>query len=334
MNISPELEKEYDANRLRMMKVNRDFHTYMWLGIILGAILFGTSFFIAAASINKKQDDGPWIFYNTMSTGIIQILLGIGTIVLSWLTAMKKRVPCLILLGIYFITFIMILINKNGTLSSANIVFMLLGLALNIWIQHAFNEHDELKQQKGYPLFSIQADYRAHYEVPAHVRARQAQASSDMDVLGQPTSQPAIQPAEEPVQRTPSAFDPSPNLFSDPRPVKLPPEVKLSAASENALGITDMTTSTGLTQATPAPDILLAPTDVSLDSLDTAMPQAREAILPQVNPTDLLVDMTAIPSHATTKGNPDMLPTPEDVRARMDAMKRAMDEHHPAGTIL
>ncbi len=323
MDISPVIEAKYEENRLRMAKVNKDLRTYMWLGIILGAIIFSTAFFVAASSTKNANQEGPWIFYYAMSTGAFQILLGIGTIALSWLTAMKYRSTSLILLCINFLGLVMIFMNKNGSFSSANFIFLLLGLALNFWIQHAFNEHDELKTQIGYPLFSTQADYRAHYEVPKDVLARRAQASTHMAEISRTNAQPEAEAIPQPS----SAFDS--DLLSDPKPVRLPPEVKLSAVSEDLLGISEMTGSTEHKQYAPRPDTLSAPTDISLDALVTHTPQSHEAALPQVNSEDVLADMTALPSHATTKGNPDMLPTPEDVRARMEAMKRARKEHHP-----
>ena len=71
------------------------------------------------------------------------------------------------------------------------------------------------------------------------------------------------------------------------------------------------------------------PADVMLDSLAVQTPQVHEneAAMPQADPAAMLADMTALPSHATQKGNPDMLPTPEEVRARLAAMKRAREEH-------
>ena len=44
MGISPEVEAQYENNRLRMMQVNRGFRRFMWFSIILGALIFSTSF--------------------------------------------------------------------------------------------------------------------------------------------------------------------------------------------------------------------------------------------------------------------------------------------------
>lgn len=326
MSISPQVEAQYEANRLRMAKVNSAFHTHMVCCIILGALIFGMAFFAGAASTLTSGQQGPSIFYFAMQAGIFQILLGLATIILGLLTSAKKRMPSLILLGINLVALVLILLGKNGTFLAFNIIFVVLSIALNLWIQRACNANDELKEQPGYPLFSVNADYRAHYELPADVRARQAHASTHMAEIGKAAAKPEAAPAPQ----TASAFAPNPNLFSDPAPVKLPPEVKLSNATEQSLGISEMVGSPAM--FVPKPEALDAPKDVSLDSLSAQTPQVSEAALPQLSAADMLADMTAIPSHATMKGNPDMLPTPEDVRARLAAMKRARDEHHPEET--
>lgn len=313
MGISPEVEAQYENNRLRMMQVNRGFRRFMWFSIILGALIFSTSFFAGAASTLHDHQEGPSIFYYAMSSGAFQISFGLVTILLGWLTAMKNRVPSLISLGVDALGFLMILLGKNGTFSTINIIFVALGIALNVWAQMLCNADDELKSQPGYPLFSVQADYRAHYEVPADVLARKAQASTHMAEIGRAAANPET----------------APNLFLNPTPVKLPPEVKLSAETAQSLGISEMTGSAP--QFVPKAEALAAPTDVSLDSLAVQTPQVSEAALPQIDAADMLADMTAIPSHATLKGNPDMLPTPEEVKARLAAMKKARAEHHPEG---
>ena len=330
MSISPQVEAQYESNRLKMSKVNHDFRIYMWCGIALGALIFFTSFMAGAMSTAKGNAEGPSIFYNAMSAGVFQILLGLLTIVLSWLTAMKTRVPSLILLGVDAVGILLILLRRNGTFTGANLIFLIASIALNIWAQLLCNQNDELKTQPGYPIFSIQADTRAHYELPKDVLIRQQQASKHMSSIGgnpapaQVPKQPE-QPAQQPASA--SAFAPSPILFLDPAPVKLPPEIKLHSETEQSLGIADMTGTTH--QFMPKPETLAAPTDVSLDSLAAQTPQGNEAALPQADPAAMLADMASIPSHATVKGNPDMLPSAEDVKARLAAMKRAREEHHP-----
>lgn len=350
MRITPEIEAQYEENRLLMQKVNRDLHIYMWSGIILGALFFGSAFFISALSSLQNQKSGAGIFYDSFSAGFFQILFAILTAVLSMMTSMKKRIPSLILLTTYVVSLVLILLKRNGSFSSFNFLFLLVGIALNCWIQYVLNINEELKGQNGYPLFSVQADFRAQYEMPADVIARRAQASTHMAEIGglsaakpaekpilmpqaAPLSSPAPLPLSSTASSAPSAFDPDPNLFSDPKPVKLPPEVKFSSV----LGLSEMTEGDSQMHDLPKSDALSAPTDITLEafSAQTAQPaqtgEPVSAAQPKISPESMLADMTALPSHATVRPKADMLPSPEEVRARMAAMKRAREEHHPEG---
>ncbi len=317
MRYTPEQEAQFNANRMRMKQIDGHFRIYMWANLFLGAVIFISAF--AAGMLSTKQDEqeGPWIFYTAMSAGVFQILLGLATIVFGWMASGKKRIPSLILLGINVLGLLMVLLRENGTFNAGNAFFTIVGIALNIWAQFLCNHNEELKECEGYPHFVIEAAYAAQYELPENVRVRQEQASSAMETVGQ---QPEPASAK-------SAFAPAPDLFSDPAPVKLPPEVRL--ASEQALGISEMTDGQSISLAKPVQQPA-APVDASLESLTAAVPQAAAA-LPQVSAEAMLADMTAIPSHATMQGNPDLLPSPEEVRARMAAMKRAREEHRQEG---
>ena len=93
-----------------------------------------------------------------------------------------------------------------------------------------------------------------------------------------------------------------------------------------AYGLNDMDVSQHEAPPPAAPQPEQPLPQIQLDSL-TTVKKTEEAALPQLNAADMLAEMTAIPSHATVQGNPDMLPTPEDVRERLAAMKRARQEH-------
>ena len=135
MAISQATEEQYENNRLRMMQVNRGFRRYMWSCIILGAMIFSTAFFAGAASTLHDQQENAMIFYYAMSAGVFQILLGLATIILGWLTAAKNRIPSLISLGIDLVGLIAILMGISKTFPAINIIFLAIGIALNIWIQ-------------------------------------------------------------------------------------------------------------------------------------------------------------------------------------------------------
>lgn len=328
MAVSPQMQAQYDECRLRMNKLNGSFRKYMWIMVGLGATIFCSAFFAGALSTLKANEQGPWIFYTAMSAGVFQVLLGLATIALGWMASAKKRIPSLILLGIYALGMLMILLQQNGTFSTANIFFLLTGIGINVWAQMLFNEDDALKEQPGYPLFSVEADVRAHYEVPLHVAARRAEASENMATVGTPAaSVPAPMPAPEPAAASAAKED---GVFSNPKPlgptpaVTLPPEVDVSG-----IDLEMMQQRSGTVHAAPKPAPSPVP-DVALETL-TDQKSGQKAALPQLNAADMLADMRDIPSHATVQGNPDMLPTPEDVRARLAAMKKARSEHPQEG---
>lgn len=323
MAVSPQMQAQYDANRLRMNRLNANFRKYMWGMLALGATIFCSSLFAGALSTLKANEEGPWIFYTAMSAGVYQVLLGLATILFGWMTSAKKRVPSFILLGIYALGMMMILFRQNGTFAAANIFFLLTGIGLNVWAQMLFNEDDALKEQPGYPLFSVEADVRAHYEVPLNVAARRAEASENMAAVGTPDAPVSAPPMPAPAAAPAAKED---GVFSNPKPlgptpaVTLPPEVDIS-------GLEVMQQRSGTVQTAQAP---IPVPDVALETLTNQTAGQKEA-LPQLNAADMLADMRDIPSHATVQGNPDMLPTPEDVRARLAAMRKARSEHPQEG---
>ena len=329
MAMSREMQEQFEENRLRMKKLERSLRIYMWIMIFLGATIFCSAFMAGALASVKQEHSGPGIFYNSMSAGVFQLLIGIATVVLGWMTAAKKRAASLTLLGIYFIGIVAILVQKNGTFAAANMIFLLAGIGLNVWAQLLFNENNLLREQPGYPLFSVEASQRAHYEVPLNVRVREKEASKNMETIGgspAPVQIPEI-PQPAPVKSEP-AFQPDADGFSNPKPLGPTPSVRRPdhLTLSKAYGLNDMEVPQHEAPPPAAPQPEQPLPQIQLDSL-TTVKKTEEAALPQLNAADMLAEMTAIPSHATVQGNPDMLPTPEDVRERLAAMKRARQEH-------
>lgn len=290
MKMSPETQAQYENCRIRMLTLNKRFNYYLWTSIAIGALFFVMAFTAGAVSTLDDTQKGPEKFYFAMSAGVIQILLALSTILLGWLTAAKNRIPSLILLSIYVACILFILLRQNGTMASANIFFLLTGSGVNVWAQILCNEHETLKEMPGYPLFSVEADTPAEYEAPLHVTARRA--SGDMETIGGAAAAPQAAPQREqlPVmQHTDIVLDEFVGR----------PEKSAPAAAPKASG------------------------DISLAAFDASGGKAKTGIdaLPQANPADMLADMTAIPSHAVQQGDMDALPTPEDVRARLAAMR-------------
>lgn len=337
MQITPEMRAEFENNRLAKQKLEHNLKKYFWASVIIGAAMFAMSFFAGAIStMDRGGNRGPNIFYAAMSAGFFQIIFGILTVVLGFLTSAKKRVPCIMLLVLYSLFAVGILVQKNGTFNAGNIIFLIAGIALNVWALHQINIDEELKTKVGYPHFVPEASFRAEYEESADVVARRAAASADMETIGgaaapAPVSAPVPQPVSAPQIPQPAVSDP---VFSSaPKPLGPTPSVRLPDAVNvsGPVSLADMTSTSGRVVFEKQPEQLPpqpAPDHSMLQSLDDApFAVQKESALPQVNAADMLAEMTAMPSHATVQGNPDMLPSPEEVRARMAAMKRAREEH-------
>ncbi len=336
MRITPQMEAQFEQNRLRMSKVNAGLRKYLGFSIALGALIFAAAFFAGAMSVRDGDAGGAGIFYLAMSAGVFQILLGIITIILSGIAYMKKRLPCVVLLLLFLIALALIFTRPEQGFRVGNVLFILPGIALNIYALFLLSEDKDLQEQTGYPHFDPKAAFPAEYEESADVLARRAASSSHMDLLGTPAQPfpptdlervtagsevpfaPAYVPQERAEDGAPKALGPTPSI-------RLPQSVSVSGP----LDLSDMTKPFGTKQAPVLPPEPVAVPDVSLESLAAAADAVQMPAQPQPDPAVMLADMTAIPSHATTQGNPDMLPTPEEVRERLAAMRRAREEHHP-----
>lgn len=336
MRITPQMEEEFEQNRLRMNKVNSSLRKYLWWSVALGAITFSLAFFAGAMSVREDGAEGPGIFYTAMSAGVFQILLGITTIILSGLTYMKKRVPGIILLLLYLISLALIIMRPDQGFRIGNIVLILPGIALNIYAQIIISADQDLQELPGYPHFDPKAAFPAEFEESADVLARRAAASEHMDILGTPAqpfpptdlecvtagSEVPFAPAYVPQER---AEDGRPKPLGPTPSIRLPQEVSVSGPVD----LSAMSKPFSVPQAPVLPPEPVKVPDISLDSLTAAVSAQQAPEKPQLNAADMLADMNAFPSHATQQGNPDMLPSPEEVRARLAAMKRAREEHHP-----
>ncbi len=314
MQLSPEMEARFAENRLKKFKIEHDLKNGFWAFLILGVIIFGSALFAGASSAMTDNKRGPMIFYTAFASGLFQILLGIGTIIAGTLNYRKIRIAGLIYLGIAVILLINRFMHIGESLAIFNIIFLLIAIGLSVWIQTVFNKEDLLKEEPGYPLFSPEASFAAKYEAPLHVRM--AKASDHMETIGAPPA-----PAEAAAPAIPAVPAPA---FGNVPEVRLPNEVRLPSASDFGLSA-----ELGSGSSTPAAVPQISG-DVTLDSFAAGTGGVQEqgvSALPQVSAEDLLMDMTAVPSHATIQGDASKLPSPDEVRARLAAMKRARDEH-------
>lgn len=332
MRITPEIKAQFDANRLRMTNVNSSLKKYFWAMLVIGAAMFAMSFFAGALStIGENRGHNAGIFYRAMSSGVFQILFGILSIVFGWMTTAKKRIPCIALLVLYSCFAVGILVQKNGTFNSGNLIFLGAGILLNAWAMHLLNEDAELREQPGYPHFVPEAAFRAEYEESADVVARRAAAQDHMESLGTPAM--PFPPTEhdsylKPEPQLYQPLVPEPVFGSAPKPlgptpsIRLPEEVNVSGP----IKLEDFSAASVKTAPEQCANAEI-PENITLEQLDALIAAQKAAALPQVDASEVLADMAALPSHATVQGHPEMLPSPEEVRARMAAMKRAREEH-------
>ncbi len=321
MRLSPEAEAQLAQNRLKKLKNDADNKKCFWAFVALGCIIFGTSFFAGARSTMLDGAHGSGIFYTAMAAGFFQILLGIGMVIIGFVNYRRSPVAGTCCIGICLILLIYYCLHTQSSISYINIILLLAALALCTWSQIITHREEALKTEEGYPLFSPEASYAGEYELPADVRLRKQAASRAMGTVGPPAAPPL--PAA-PEQETAAA---AASLFGG-KDVRLPQEVRLPEVKPSDFGLeAELGTARA---AIPAPQIT---GDVSLAGFvpqEADVPKTGADALPKVSAEELLMDMTAVPSHAVQKGDASQLPDPAEVRARMAAMKQARDEHEAA----
>ena len=321
MKLSPEAEEKLAENRLKKLKNDADNKKCFWAFVALGCIIFGTSFFAGARSTMLDGAHGSGIFYTAMAAGFFQILLGIGMVIIGFINYRRSPVAGTCCIGVCLFMLLYYLLHLEQNIAGINIVLIFAALALCAWAQIITHREEALKTEEGYPLFSPEASYAGEYELPADVRLRQQSASRAMGTVGPPAAPPL--PAS-PEQETAAA---AASLFGG-KDVRLPQEVRLPEVQTADFGLeAELGTARA---AIPAPQIT---GDVTLDSFAAdapAAPKTGAEALPKVSAEELLMDMTAVPSHAVKKGDASQLPDPAEVRARMAAMKKARDEHEAA----
>lgn len=336
-NEMPQSVREaYDTNRLHMQELKANYRKLFWFSVALGAIWFGTSFFVGAVSTMNENVRGPFKFYTAMGTGMAQILLALATIFFGWLSARGHRVASLILLGIYAVCLTMILVNGSLSIVASNIPLLIAGTVLHLWAQMLFNRDAELKEQPGYPVFSAEAATKAQYYVSPDVSARARQARDTMETIdGREAPKPVKQPVPEAVSRDIVLNDMYANRVPGQAPPKLgpislesqtvayQPEIR-SALPASVLG------SPQEPAAEPKISGAAAPVPVTLQQFDAQQmqqtvqtPQTHPEMLPQVTAEELLGDMSALGSGKNYQPHEELLPSPEEVKARLAAMKQA-----------
>lgn len=305
MEHTHEPEQRYEANRLKKLELDGSFRRYFIFHIAIAALAGGMALFGAAGSSRDGGHHGAYIFYNSFQAGAIGLLIAVGMVVGGFIAAAKNRIASLICGMASLLLMILALIPAVESVPRLYVLPALLCTALEIWGQFLFSTDDLLRAEPGYPHFEFRADTPAQYEAPLYVKVRrgQAEAASEMDVVGKRTGK---------------------------NPLPLP------SMSEAALGISAID---GTPEAAPHPvhfteASLREAAALELQSLADEAANANCAEVPVQPPADILIeDMTAEGTqHHQYAPREEALESAEAVRARLARMKRGQQEPPAGGT--
>jgi len=309
MKMSGAMQEQYENCRIRMVNVNRNFKRYMWFQLALSILFFVFTMYAGASSTLNEGQRGPSKFYYAMEAGIIQILMAAASLVFGFLAAAKKRIASYLLLILYLFMLIYTLTGTHIQLQLANCALFLGGLALNGWIQMVFAEEEMLKTQPGYPHFSVHMEENSEYEAPIYVTHRDS--AQDMDTVGAASS---AKKAAAPAKNASSSDVPYPagtQLQEDAFSEMTVPERKAAPAA-----------------SVPKPNVTLESFDASAKkAAEQEADKQKQAMLERQRALEasMLSDMTPETAVHHSEGDVSMLPSPEEVRARMAAMKKARE---------
>lgn len=288
--ISESEKNEMQEHRIEMLTIDRRFRLIFWGHVVLTAV-FVVMVFLTGVTETKKHE-GAAIWYYSMESGILEMVFAVITLVLGIVASAKNRIASTILLAFFGLLIILSFAHVPVTLSIGNVIPGTLGLALTGWQQYQFMRIEALSQYPGYPLFS-EASEPAHYDSLYHVSRKQPQEDA-MDRVGDLESG---------------------RRFSGSRPTG-------GDVTAESLGITDSPLGTAhAPQGAP----LQKAEGVALDTMGETAASGRAEAKPAAHAEVLLDDMSAEGSAKAKQYAPDeaALPTPEEVRARLAAMKQA-----------
>ncbi len=294
MALSEEQKQQYQECRLQKMQADKNYERIFWGHVVLTAVFVIMALVAGVLTSKSGEHHGATIWYYSFESSMLEMLCAVVTIVLALFAGSKRRIPGLLLLAFFVLVFILAVLPKPATFVRANVVPAGLGIALNIWQQMQCAKLDWLKTQPGYPLFSEEASQPAHFESMYHVKGAQP-SDSDMDSLG------GRQYAEK----------------------KRHGALPAGNVQEETYGFAELDGSQSSPHLTSERD--LHPSgSVELDAFAAEAVAGRQATAqPAVSAEALLADMSAEGSSHHKNYTPDesALPSPEDVRARLAAMK-------------
>lgn len=296
MALTAEESREYEAHRLEMNKINHDMRLIFWGHIILVAVFLVMIFIVGITE--TKNHEGAAIWYYSMESAALEAFCAIVSLAFALLSGIRKRLPALGMLAFYALLAILAIVHVPTTLSIGNVIPAAIGIGLNGWRLWHILRLEQLSECPGYPLFSEHASEPAHYESLYHVSRAQSRDSAMQDT--RPEGRP---------------------LFEDDRPQD-------GSVSEASLGLGAMDDSLPVQSGRKE---TIAAADVALDGMGEAAVSGRTELQPTASAEVLLSDMSAEGSAKKKQYAPDAeaLPTPEEVRARLAAMKKAQQGQVP-----
>ena len=214
------------------------------------------------------------------------------------------------------------LMQQGGEIHPTNVVMLIAGIGLHIWAQMLCNEDSELKEQPGYPLFSVNADTHAVYEPSKVVRARAAKASDEMESIGgkKQKKSAGIAKPSEPLLSDDQLLTGLSALYENRKPGEAPAKLGPISLTTQQVQYTPPANPVPKQPAAPLPEIKL--TEFKHHPQYDAHPEMLE----QVDASAMLGDMTVHSKKIYNRPHEEMLPQPEEVKRRLAAMKKARQQ--------
>lgn len=298
-------EELYEQHRLRMNYLNREYRRLFYIYLIFAGVLFFTTLYASVIVGNDRSIVGTDKFYVSFATGLIQILLAAGVLITGFFVSMKSAAALVIQIA-GLVALLTISLLGIGALAKANCVFALIGLGFSGYALKLYREYAFLKEQPGFPLFSLRAETPAKYVPPLNVQMNQS--GREMDEIQ----------TDLPQQGAGSRED-TPLFAEQPLGTALSESMLSDMRSENMTGIAEehhhVTLNPGLSEEQRSG--LSVFSEPSLRTADTAM-----ETLPQLSPAAVLADMDSGVPHKAVHG---ALPDPEEVKVRLRRMKEEKD---------
>ena len=289
MKLTTEQERQYEENRLKKNQIDRTIRLCGFGFVLIAGAFFVFSMFASAKASSDPNVHHGWKWYYGMNAAAWNIIFAIGTLVLGLIAAVRSRIASILLGALHIGIVIWVLAGKSMAMGYGNMLLAGAGLLLNFKLYMALIQDGVLREQPGYPLFMPRAEEHAEYEPSPLIM--QHPTSQQMDSIGAPV--PAKESAAKP-QTAPAAV----------------PELQTEALDAAAISAPHVSSEAALSQ----------PTGIALDAMQSGGSTHVPAEPQRQSAEGILADMNE-GGHSSHGGNPEALPDPEEVRARLARMR-------------